>query len=223
MTASREVTDHDRTRHADPRLTQPALRHASTSSPPSLTTRSSSRCRRCSRRISSSASGGSRGSPVGVVANQPLQLAGTLDIDASEKAARFVRFCDAFNVPVLTFVDVPGFLPGHRPGVGRHHPPRREAHLRLRRGDGADGHRDHPEGVRRRLRRDGLQAPPRRHQPRLAHGSDRGHGRAGRGQHPVPQGARCRQRPRGGPSEFTDYEDTWPIPTSPPSAGTSTR
>ncbi len=52
------------------------------------------------------------GRSVGVVANQPLQFAGTLDIDASEKAARFVRTCDAFNVPVLTFVDVPGFLPG---------------------------------------------------------------------------------------------------------------
>ena len=52
------------------------------------------------------------GHSVGVVANQPLQFAGTLDIAASEKAARFVRTCDAFNVPVLTFVDVPGFLPG---------------------------------------------------------------------------------------------------------------
>ncbi|GAA4957363.1 acyl-CoA carboxylase subunit beta [Streptomonospora halophila] len=52
------------------------------------------------------------GRPVGVVANQPMSLAGCLDIDASEKAARFVRTCDAFNVPVLTFVDVPGFLPG---------------------------------------------------------------------------------------------------------------
>ncbi len=52
------------------------------------------------------------GHSVGIVANQPMQLAGTLDIDASEKAARFVRTCDAFNVPVLTFVDVPGFLPG---------------------------------------------------------------------------------------------------------------
>jgi propionyl-CoA carboxylase beta chain len=52
------------------------------------------------------------GQAVGVVANQPLQLAGTLDIDASEKAARFVRTCDAFNVPILTLVDVPGFLPG---------------------------------------------------------------------------------------------------------------
>jgi propionyl-CoA carboxylase beta chain len=52
------------------------------------------------------------GRSVGVVANQPMQFAGTLDIDASEKAARFVRTCDAFNIPVLTFVDVPGFLPG---------------------------------------------------------------------------------------------------------------
>ena len=52
------------------------------------------------------------GRSVGVVANQPTQFAGTLDINAAEKAARFVRTCDAFNVPVLTFVDVPGFLPG---------------------------------------------------------------------------------------------------------------
>jgi propionyl-CoA carboxylase beta chain len=52
------------------------------------------------------------GQPVGVVGNQPTQFAGCLDIDASEKAARFVRTCDAFNLPVLTLVDVPGFLPG---------------------------------------------------------------------------------------------------------------
>ncbi|HVL84961.1 MAG TPA: acyl-CoA carboxylase subunit beta [Pseudonocardia sp.] len=52
------------------------------------------------------------GRSVGVVANQPTQFAGCLDIDASEKAARFVRTCDAFNIPVVTFVDVPGFLPG---------------------------------------------------------------------------------------------------------------
>ncbi len=52
------------------------------------------------------------GQSIGVVANQPMYLAGCLDIDASVKAARFVRFCDAFNIPLLTFVDVPGFLPG---------------------------------------------------------------------------------------------------------------
>ncbi len=52
------------------------------------------------------------GRPVGIVANQPAHLAGCLDIDASVKAARFVRFCDCFNIPLVTFVDVPGFLPG---------------------------------------------------------------------------------------------------------------
>jgi propionyl-CoA carboxylase beta chain len=52
------------------------------------------------------------GRSVGIVAQQPMVLAGVLDIDASVKAARFVRFCDAFNIPLVTFVDVPGFLPG---------------------------------------------------------------------------------------------------------------
>ena len=52
------------------------------------------------------------GRPVGVVASQPMQFAGTLDIDASEKAARFVRTCDAYGIPIITLVDVPGFLPG---------------------------------------------------------------------------------------------------------------
>jgi propionyl-CoA carboxylase beta chain len=52
------------------------------------------------------------GYPVGIVANQPMMLAGVLDSDASRKAARFVRFCDCFNLPIVTFVDVPGFLPG---------------------------------------------------------------------------------------------------------------
>jgi propionyl-CoA carboxylase beta chain len=52
------------------------------------------------------------GQSVGIIANQPSQLAGTLDINSSEKAARFLRFCDAFNIPILTLVDVPGFMPG---------------------------------------------------------------------------------------------------------------
>jgi acetyl-CoA carboxylase carboxyltransferase component len=52
------------------------------------------------------------GHPVGIVGNQPQVLAGVLDIDSSEKAGRFVRTCDAFNIPLVTFVDVPGFLPG---------------------------------------------------------------------------------------------------------------
>ncbi len=63
------------------------------------------------------------GHPVGVVGNQPMNLAGVLDISSSEKAARFVRTCDAFNIPLLTFVDVPGFLPGvdqEHGGIIRH-------------------------------------------------------------------------------------------------------
>ncbi len=64
-----------------------------------------------------------QGRPVGIIANQPCVMAGALDIDASDKSARFVRFCNAFNIPLLTFVDVPGFLPGveqERGGIIRH-------------------------------------------------------------------------------------------------------
>ena len=63
------------------------------------------------------------GAVVGIVANQPAVLAGVLDINASDKAARFVRFCDAFNIPIVTFVDVPGFMPGvaqEHGGIIRH-------------------------------------------------------------------------------------------------------
>lgn len=63
------------------------------------------------------------GEPVGIVANQPAFLAGVLDIDASDKAARFIRFCDCFNIPLITFEDVPGFLPGcqqEHAGIIRH-------------------------------------------------------------------------------------------------------
>lgn len=58
------------------------------------------------------------GHSVGIVANQPAVLAGVLDIDASEKAARFIRFCDAFNIPLVTFVDVPGYMPGTQQEYG---------------------------------------------------------------------------------------------------------
>ncbi|NIU59435.1 MAG: methylmalonyl-CoA carboxyltransferase, partial [Phycisphaerae bacterium] len=63
------------------------------------------------------------GYSVGIVANQPMVLAGVLDINASEKAARFVRFCDCFNIPLIVFEDVPGFLPGidqEHGGIIRH-------------------------------------------------------------------------------------------------------
>ena len=121
-----------------------------------------------------------------------------------------------------------GLPAGHRPGVGRHHPPRRQAHLRVLRGHRAAGHRHHPQGLRRRLRRHGLQAPRRRHQPRLADRPDRRHGRAGRGQHPLPQGARQDGRGRAtrsrrpGPRSSSSTRTPWPTPTSRPSAATST-
>lgn len=63
------------------------------------------------------------GKPVGIVANQPLHLAGALDIDSSNKAARFIRFCDCFNIPIVTFVDTPGYMPGthqEHNGIIRH-------------------------------------------------------------------------------------------------------
>jgi propionyl-CoA carboxylase beta chain len=63
------------------------------------------------------------GQSVGVVAQQPMQLAGVIDIDASDKGARFVRFCDCFNIPLVTFVDVPGYMPGidqEHGGIIRH-------------------------------------------------------------------------------------------------------
>jgi len=63
------------------------------------------------------------GETVGIVANQPMVLAGVLDVDSSDKAARFVRFCDAFGIPLITFVDLPGYLPGvdqEHAGVIRH-------------------------------------------------------------------------------------------------------
>ena len=66
------------------------------------------------------------GHSVGIVANQPAVLAGVLDIDASEKGARFVRFCDAFNIPIITFEDVPGFYARNQPGTPWHYPFRRK-------------------------------------------------------------------------------------------------
>ncbi len=112
----------------------------------------------------------------------------------------------------------------HRPGVERHHPPRREADLRLLRGHRPAGHDHHAQGLRRRVRRDGLQAPRRRHEPRLAHRADRGDGRAGRGQHPLP--LRARRTPttprRGARSWSRSTRTTSRTRTSPPSAATST-
>jgi propionyl-CoA carboxylase beta chain len=120
------------------------------------------------------------GASVGLVANQPAHLAGTLDIDASEKAARFVRTCDAFNVPVVTLVDVPGFLPGidqEWQGIIR-----RGSKLIYAYAEATVPkvtvitRKAYGQGLRRRLRRHGLEALEGRRQPRLADGRDRRHG-----------------------------------------------
>ena len=165
------------------------------------------------------------GRPVGVVANQPMHFAGT---------PRHRRLGEGRPVRAhLRRVQHPGAdlrgrarLPArHRPGVGRHHPPRRQAHLRVRRGDRPEGHRDHPQGVRRGVRRHGLQAPRRGPELRLADRADRGDGRAGRGEHPLPlrAGRTPTTRPPSGPRRSPSTRTPWPTRTSPPSAATSTR
>jgi hypothetical protein len=126
------------------------------------------------------------GRSVGIVANQPAVLAGCLDIDASVKGARFVRFCDAFNIPLVTFEDVPGFLPGTEQEWGaiiRH-----GAKLLYAFAEATvpEDHRHHPQGVRRRLLRDGEQAHPHRPQLRLPDRRDRGDGPGGRRERPLP-------------------------------------
>ena len=129
------------------------------------------------------------GRTIGIVANQPMVLAGVLDSDASRKAARFVRFCDCFDIPDHHVRRRAGLPAGHGAGVRRPHQARRQAAVRLLRGDGAQGDRDHAQGLRRRLRRHELQAHPRRCQLRLADGRDRGDGPEGRGRDPLSRRA----------------------------------
>ena len=131
------------------------------------------------------------GHPVGVVANNPNVLAGTLDIPASTKAARFVRFCDAFNLPLVTFVDVPGFLPGvaqEHGGIIRHGAKLLYAYAEAT--VPADD-RHPPEGVRGRLRCDVFEAPRWRPELRVADRRDRRDGRRRGREHSVPQGDRA--------------------------------
>ena len=108
------------------------------------------------------------GFPVGVVGNQPKHLAGVSTSTRPCKGARFVRTCDAFNIPLLTLHRRARLHARDLTGVGRHHPARREAALRVHRGDRAEADRRHPQGIRRRLRRHELQAHARRLQLRLA-------------------------------------------------------
>ncbi len=137
------------------------------------------------------------GRTVGFVANQPMVLAGVLNSDASRKAARFVRFCDAFNIPIVTFVDVPGFLPGTAQEYGGLIKHGAKAAVRLFAMHRAAGHHHHPQGLWRRLRRHGLEGNRRRHELRLADRADRGDGRQGRGRDHLPQRYRRPRQDRG--------------------------
>ena len=149
-----------------------------------------------------------------------------LDIDASLKGARFVRFCDGFNIPLVTFEDVPGFLPGTEQeygGIIKH-----GAKLLY-----AFAEATVPKiTVITRKAYGGAycvmasQAHPRRRQPRLPDGGDRGDGARGRGQHPLP----ARAASAAGDAPARAPRRSWcastarssPTPTSPPSAATST-
>ena len=164
------------------------------------------------------------GQVVGIVGNQPMHLAGVLDIESSEKAARFVRTCDAFNIP-LVIVRRRARLPARRrPGARRHHPPRRQAALRLLRGHRAPHPGRDPQGLRRRLRGDELQVDRRRPRLRLALGRAGRDGPAGRGRDRLPP------RDRGGAPTPTPARPSWsrstpsasPTPTRRPSGATST-
>ena len=123
------------------------------------------------------------GRPVGIVANQPAFLAGVLDINASVKGARFVRFCDAFNIPLITFEDVPGFLPGTQQEFGGIIKHGAKLLFAYRRSHRAENHRHHAQGLRRRVLRHGLEAHPHGYQFRVADGGNCRDGTRRRGQH----------------------------------------
>ena len=117
------------------------------------------RCRPATPRIWWSASPASWAARIGIIANQPAVLSGAIDINAANKAARFIRFCNAFNIPIVTFVDVPGLPAGRRAGIWRDHPQRRQDAVCLLGGLGAEDPGHPAQVVRRCARGDVLQGP----------------------------------------------------------------
>ena len=115
---------------------------------------------------------------------------------ASSKAARHVQAADSANLPILTLVDTPGLRAGQGPRVAGDDPPRRRARARVRGRHRAAGVPRHPQGLRRRLHRHGLEDDGQRPRAGLAAGRDRGDGRARRGRHPQPARDRRGRRPR---------------------------
>ena len=127
-----------------------------------------------------------QGRPVGIVANQPSVMAGVLDIDASDKSARFVRFCNAFNIPLVTFVDVPGFLARRGAGAWRHYSSRRQAAVCIFGRHGSQDHGGAAQGLWRSLHRHVFQGPGRGPRDCMAYGGDCGHGRRGCSRNRLP-------------------------------------
>ena len=135
------------------------------------------------------------GQPVGIVANQPMVLGGALDVNAADKAARFVWLCDAFGIPLVFLHDVPGFIVGsavEKQGIIRHGA---KMLFAVSRGDGAEDQRGPAQELRRRLLRDERPRVRSRLHRRVADGRDRGDGPRRRGEHHPPQ-ARSKPIPR---------------------------
>ncbi len=165
------------------------------------------------------------GRPVGLVANQPKYLGGVLDAEAGSKAARFVRTCNAFGLPLVVLVDTPGFLPGTKQEAARRHPPRRQARARVRRGHRAEGDRRPAQGLRRRLHRHERARPRRGLRVRLAAGAARRDGRQAGRDHRQPARDRGGRGPGGGArraSPRSTRTSTCPR-RPPPRRATSTR
>ena len=139
------------------------------------------------------------GHPVGFVANQPMFLAGSLDVDASDKAARFIRFCDAFNIPIVTLNGCARVLPGEAAGGAGHHPARRQDALRLRRGHRAQDHHRAAQGLRRRQAGHVHPRDGRRPALAVARGGAGGDGRRRRRQRALPPRDRRLRRPPSAP------------------------
>ena len=166
------------------------------------------------------------GLSIGVVANQPQVLAGCLDIKASLKGRALralLRLLQHSSRHV--FRRRARLPPRNGPRVRRHHHPRSEAALCVRGGDRAEGHGDHAQGLWRRIRRDELEAHPRRLQPRVPDGGDRRHGPRGRGQHRLsqrdPRGPAM--RPSRGHASSKNTNRSSRTPTRRQSSASSTR
>ena len=164
------------------------------------------------------------GYAVGVVGNQP-EPDGRRARHRREREGRALRaHVRRVQHPAPDVRRRPRLPARHVAGVGRDHPPRREAALRVHRGDGPEGHGHHAQGLRRRVRRHGVQAPARRLQLRVADVRGRGHGPRGRGEHHLPQGPReladAGRAPRR--SSSTTTRRASPTRTRRPSAATST-